>query len=275
MKFISLFNDFLFDSNIYESYKSINEVKNLSNFLLKKIALTIYNEYFYLESDVMVIDNLFNDINIKDYPELKEFILSNFIKNIKIYFDKKVINKGGYDETDKTIILHLLSTEIMDKVKPFNKKDESGIYFSIKNDTMIHELQHAYDDYLSDGKFIGKSHQKDIEMRKSIKYLSDEYLKTHLNLTHEINARITVAIYNISFYHEDYREIPDSEDSAYIVYKIKPFEYVKKKFMEKYDGWHHLSDKNKQKILNKLGKYYIELKSYIKDWNDENRIQKF
>lgn len=243
---------------------------------MKYISRNIYEDYLHLESNNIIISNIFENINIMEFPELKDFIDSNFIKNIIIFFDKKVIEKAGYDQYNKNIILHLKSKDVIDKVKPF-KKDESDLYFSLKlYDSLSHEIQHAYDDFKSKGKFIGKKHENDIARRK-MGIFDKDYLKQYFNLNHEINARITVAIINTVFYDKDYEETPLSEEdgSCYIIYNIRPFNIIKNNFIKNFDGWNLLSEKNKQNILHRLGKYYIEVIDYIKELNNKKEITYF
>lgn len=260
-----------------ESLKSIKEISKLSNLILHIITYRLYDEFHHLESNKMVISDIFSDIDISSFTELKDFISSEFVENIVLQFDRKTLNKGAYDNDSRSIIIYLSSKTIIDKTRQF-KKDKSDMYFSLSKieNTLQHELQHAYDDFRSGGEFLDKGHHRDIELRGS-ELDQVDYLKQHLNLKHEINPRITTAINNTSFYEKDYEETPtsDVDGSTYVVYNILPFEKVKKDFIDKYDGWNHLSDTNRKRILHKLGKYYIDTESSLKEMNDKREMYYF
>jgi hypothetical protein len=260
-----------------ESLVSIKEISKLSKLILHITTLRLYDEFHHLESDKMVVSNIFSVIDLSPFTELRDFISSEFVNNIVLQFDRKTLNKAVYDIDSKSIIIYLSSKTIIDKTRQF-KKDESDMYFSLSKieNTLQHELQHAYDDFRSGGKFLDKEHHRDIELRGS-DLDPVVYLKQHLNLRHEITPRITTALNNTSFYKKDYEETPtsDMDGSVYVVYKILPFEKVKKDFIDKYDGWNHLSDTNRKSILHKLGKYYIDTESSLKEMNDKREMQYF
>jgi hypothetical protein len=164
---------------LFETYKSQKEIELLSKKILNKFA-------FYIDktSVINTVDDIeyvyLGDIE-NDFSELNIFIKDN--KNFPIlFYDKKesvdilgIDTKGVYNTKEKYIILvenkNLISSlnlikndenSYMDKIMRY-ENILSNYYMS----TIIHELQHAFDDWRSDGKYSSnKTYNKYFDDKK-------------------------------------------------------------------------------------------------------------
>lgn len=259
-----------------ETFKSINELDKLSNDLYKLIISELYNKQSYKIS----IIKPFNKVNIDNYTEIKEFILSDFLKELTTSYNKNT--RAYYDHINKKINISLLKKGDLNNIQ-----DLHFTHYNILS-SLLHELHHVYDDYRSNGYTTSnKEHKKDVKERERInlssqlgKDVSDDihkHLKYHLNLRHEKDARFTEAITKVSFYDKDYEETltSDIDGNVIVRYFMKDFKDVKKDFINRYDSFNYLNNKNKKDIINKLGKYYIEMIGIVKAKDVQREIENF
>lgn len=114
--------------------------------------------------------------------------------------------------------------------------------------TLLHELQHAYDHYRSEGKFNKVDPEKSEKLDQAFKTdqkLGQERLnqlyKDYMNLPHEVWARFSQAI--------------DALESKNMI-QGQDFNKVKEEFEKVMDGYKDLKDKMKKRILKTLYKYW-------------------
>lgn len=110
-------------------------------------------------------------------------------------------------------------------------------------DIIVHELQHAYDDFRTDGKFV--RHKKTQDFFKMIQNRTDKDLKNkeeyikYLNLPHELWGRFAQTVSN--FNENDW-----SED----------FILILKGFRNGFEGYEYLNDKDKKRLIKALYKLH-------------------
>lgn len=198
--------------------------------------------------------------------ELSEFLDKKILTiNIKVK-DNEDGTRGsfypGLNEIDIFISEDVLK-DLSYKKRESNKFTPTDIYMSIYNkiySTLLHELQHAYDNYRSNGKAL--SYEDNEKMRhlqdKSIEKLSDEekellnrYSKRYLNSQHEINARFTQAIKDIFFI-----ELIDFNEDGSLEQKMYPLHKVIKEFKSKFYGYRFLPEKAKKKLIRKVSQFW-------------------
>jgi len=214
--------------------------------------------------------------------ELQEIILSsNYTKysnNIKkfsttggvsIYFMTIASSDSGLyfnntktsdntSEKDNKIYINLNDENYINRVKSYAidadehtsaEYEKILVYllnYSLKR-TIIHELQHAYDDFISNGKYATDKRSKNYYANANNKHnsfdpkskISDEQYKIYYNLPHEYWARFSEALANM-----DVR--PDLDD----------FNATLNDFKRGFDGYETLLPNAKKRILNSLYKYY-------------------
>ncbi|MFW6219892.1 MAG: hypothetical protein ACOC33_03550 [bacterium] len=267
---------------LFETYKSIDEIKKLATRIIDKIAEENYEYYNEKGKFNFLYGTYLKSIDSSKFDDLKEFI-ENANISITVQPKKNDSHKGDYgtypdgkynprDERDITIYVDygLLEERINEKLKERNnnmtQSDLFNILFYSLYTTLIHELQHAYDDYRSGGKALQtKEFKKYIQDKTRDKINSDlESAKKYLNLPHEIWARFTQAVDRISFYEADYEK-----DKYGFQFKMVPLKKLAKDFARKFDGFSILSDKMKRKLINKIVQFWHYEKEKLPALNKE------
>lgn len=281
---------------IDETYTSIQEVKKLGNELLKNVAL---NNLEIIKKDgqfkYLYGLHLKNVNNIMDYKDLRGFI--NRL-NVYISFVPKdgSGDKGEYSvikyktkekfkhQDEREINIYYDYNYIKDKIEDklqikgdnFTDHDLYLILYNEMYSTIIHELQHAYDDYRSRGmsyntkefnkyrekymsQIANNFHQKTID--------NYEHLKDYYNLPHEIWARFTQTIHDIKFMDLDFPE--DENGNMYMKYNMYPIKDIVKKFTNKFNGYSVLTDKMKRKLINKVVQFWHYEQERLPELNDK------
>jgi hypothetical protein len=205
---------------IKEGYKEINELSLLADIVIKKIA----------EQNIEKIKNYFiNKKEFNDFPSLdmsydiigsdREFVNKFII--IKPFIDKFL--KTDYDITFKFKLTEDIGGDFNRKLKNslinitfskeyffkildmFNNTRDFSVnkfYIILKElikNIVIHELQHAYDDFRSKKKYDTDKRSKNyyekykeyFENKDENKKMTPEQYKEYLNLPHEYWARFT------------------------------------------------------------------------------------
>lgn len=283
----------------FESYKSQNELSLLSEKIIDMISIKTNIKYgsdsklYDLESVKLM------DINYNEFSEIKKFIID--------FRDMPVIvtdNKGveGYDLGGKNGVYlyngknrYIFINKLEEVIKGVNNgadligsvyKDKveliEGKLNSLCKSTMIHELQHAFDDWRSKGKALKEPNEyindkirdrelssKDISKLKEeeLDFISKHY-KDYLNLKHEVDARFTSAINDISFYDLDFDESIDKNKNVYV---MNSFDKVKSDFKYKMGDYRFLNHKDRWRVLRKLGQFYEMEKDFVKKINSEQK----
>lgn len=258
------------------------EWSKLNNTIFEKFAGTTVS---------WVVDDKETNSN-KKFDELSKFIENT---SVSIRFKEKERDTKGHLSYTKDIN-HLMTITLFYEKNIFNKlkvgKREAlrlsdtytykDLYFNIFHsfyDTLLHELQHAYDLYRSKGRAFDSQMKKDdykdrwskrddIIRKKKTEELKEEEIeflnklsKEYLNFPHEINARFTQAVKETHFSEIDFKE--DEDGDLYSVEFMKPIREVVEKFKKQFYGWRHLSDKNKKRLIRKVSQFWHLYKEEI------------
>lgn len=262
---------------LFETFSSQKALEDLTEKILSYIAHKTFksnkgNKISYFQEATLgnfvtvADDEMINFIN--DYYSLRIIIIDQDNINIKL-------SQGQYIKTGDNE-QYIFLKECPYSIKKYNeyleeKKDDSNllIYYLPSSlryyySPLLHELQHVYDDWRSKGKYVD-TRDTDVD-RIDFSSIEDgtateeervkigQNYKKYLNLKHEVDARFTQAINKITFYYLDFdKSIEYNKD----YYEMKSFDDVKKQFNRNFHGYIHLSDKDKRRLLSKLGKFYI------------------
>ena len=186
--------------------------------------------------------------------------MRNFIENseIKFAFTTQMRSMGGYTDAHKTIYINLSARTFLKPLEEmglFKQEVASEKYKEmLKNamavglkKTILHELQHAYDHFISGGKYRTD--------KKSKKYytnlfknnipknaISDEI---YLSLPHEYWARFTETVADLNM-NDDFNTVLNN-------------------FKQTFDGFNTLNIHGKKRILNSLYKYFVLKKEKVSE----------
>jgi hypothetical protein len=262
--------------------KYISEVKKSKQhnvFILKndfdRICHISYNNYkkykkirineseFYLYNDI--IKN-----NISKFTIINEFIkhLSKNQNDIKFLIDSRINNKvNGYYNSNKNLITIYNTTKIKSLIGDYLKTNEINkpiptpqqykifkLYAEdILKPTITHELQHAYDDFKSDGKYITDKKSKNYykNLMFSVNEPNEKLYKEYLNLPHEYWARFSQFISVYRYYIKSrfvkqnfYTLLNSFKTSPIIQYNYIEEDSDKKRLIKALYKYWHLTHKN-------------------------------
>lgn len=224
--FIS-YNSYKKENALNETYESLTEILNLVNNLNN--ILKINNVYF--------LEKLINKNN--NYPILKNFIDSKV--GIVILPQERNPNVAGL--FFKPNEYYKLAGDNIELLNTLKTKFLGGIIIilSPNKNVLVHEIQHAYDYYISKGKYINKKTHDVIRSTKDYKNSNKYY-----NMPHELNAYYTQVISEINFFEENK--------------KIKDLKVLFKEFVDLYPEYERLTSKNKKILARKFSQYYYKIK---------------
>ena len=259
-----------------KTFESVSSQKSLS-----KLSLDILNE---ISDDIC--DTLFKLLELPNHEGLHKFALpffnmkhfkkieeyddnfKIFIKGLKqvLFFNKRDYPNGKYDNIggqyypNKRQIAIFYTSEITSEIynigHRYGKTDISKnlIFNKLKSNfhiTLLHELQHAYDDFLSNSKSLynkqmSKRVDSSIPNHNIINY--NKYLK----FTHEINSRFAEAVDNITMYNSN-----EGDDGDGVEFKISFDKYLNK-FKKNFHGWDIMKDSVKKRLTIRLHQMWSE-----------------
>jgi hypothetical protein len=293
---------------LYESYNSQKDLESLVDTIFEFMSEDLYtkhkNKYYAVQVPSIQLDT----INTRHYPTLIPFMESygklivmiandsdidgyNFENSLGVYYC--IENEIDNSEIDRYIFIkennhtieyvneYLLRKKPKDEILALIKYSLTNIY----SKTLLHELQHAFDDFRSDGKAfnIRKDSKED---RIRLEYLNNKdgnelkeeervfigkkYLE-YSNSKHEVDARFTSTVYNTNFYIWDFdKSIKEEKD----VLSMVDFKEAYRSFKSNITNYRHLSEEEKKRLGQKFGKFYELEKDFIKMKNDEAVIWK-
>lgn len=273
-----------------EAYEDIEELKRLSNDILITVARENLDR-FKEKNRFTFFQGLYLRSILEKFPDNYKK-LYDFLKNTNIYVyfltDDKCSKGGTYQTYDKEyrssdergITLYMkcdIAKEFDDLVKEQGEKLNSTdlyskMYYKFQS-ILLHELQHAFDDFRSKGKtYQTKDYQKykekyEKEAMQDVAYDVNQ-AKSYLNLPHEIWARFSQAVDKIRFYSVDFIE---NGDNILLKFDMKPMENVLKNFISEFNGWKILNDSMKKKLSNKVIQFWHFEKDKIKKKNQEEQ----
>jgi hypothetical protein len=287
---------------LFETYKSQKELEKLASEIIKALASKSLNMSIDWRMVTHYAQMTLDEIDRKNYQELSEFIY--FFGDLVIKFDKHYDVDNTYTDsvTNAYYKRYLNERSISEIVLIINPESDKELKYELEDEDyiddenylthvfysefhkhyyspLIHELQHAYDDYRSGGKALNKKMKYKDDEKKEREILSDtdyndlkeeekEFIRKrfidYVNLPHEIDARFTQTINDIKFY-EGYVE------NGEIELRIKDFDLILLKFKMNFENYYDLSDKDNRRLMKRLGKFYELEKEFIKMKNAENK----
>lgn len=263
---------------IQEDVEEIREIGLFSDDILK--TFLDWNENLVLQvltnpQSVNIQYPVLNLINVADqygskYNKIKSFLYRHPIH--MVFHLVRDNSSGEYVPSKKIIVIHvgmnfisqlsavlrrMTSGMTVDQFKSIDKTEVNKYVIELFDrgigEIITHELQHAFDDYKSGGKFsTDKESNKYYNKIKSLKSDEEEHAfrienyKTYLNLHHEVWARLSQTLKRI----RQFLEINPDVDFKEV------FDLFKDTFYE-YDS---LNPENKKRILKVLFKFYEETK---------------
>lgn len=262
-----------------ETYKSVNEIKNLANDILIKTAERNFTKYNSDRSFRYIYGINVNEMDSNQYDEIKNYVTES---NVQIYFQPKddnssnkadygniIINKGEkYEPKDeRDINLYYDYNRFKEKIDEILKEHVLGrsdlyskLYYEFHT-SLVHELQHSYDDYRSSGmayntpenlKYRKQYYQK-MENNIARSQISDmESYKKYLNLPHEIWARFSQAMIKVRFYTWDL----DKSNDKQIVYTMHPLNQVLRDFRYEFSNFKVLSPEMQKRLYRKVSQFW-------------------
>jgi hypothetical protein len=261
-------------NEINETYSSIKDIKNLANDIFKEACIQTQKR-FSKDSNINTISSvILGEINIEKYKDdkIKDFIDNAFIEIIfkeKENDDDKshyeTIEEVNYNLSRKRhIIIYYNKNFFKDRIKKLSTENitENSFYlnfFSLELiQKLIHEIQHAFDDFRSNHKFFltkksdkyFKKYGRDDMFNDSDDDNEIKHFKEYLNLPHEISARFTQTINDMHFSTFDW------DEKGNMIYIMYPLENVIRDFKLRIKGFHNFPEKTKRKLISKLSQYW-------------------
>lgn len=244
-QFIS-YNKYKKDIVLNETYESYVELKELS----KDIVSTYRNKEIY--SDVVYLLSLFKK---REYKVLKDFLNANVGIIYCSPHAKRLSPAGMFSRPDEYEDIVSIFNMSENDIKFLKKKYSDGIII-VKNQrmgtgTIIHELQHAYDNYRSRGKMLSTKYgskfvNKMGMARRGKKFENSNLLKSYYRTSHEQSSYFVQAIDNINFF--------DQYNS------LRNIKNVYEDFVEEFQGYRFLEPKDRKILTRKFSQYYYKLK---------------
>jgi hypothetical protein len=291
---------------LYESFQSQKDLEHLAHTLLNFIAESTVQK---LESNIHKIRDFesvfFKQLNPDAFGSLSQFIKD--FNNIEIHiitekeFREYSIGIGCYlrtkneDGTNHQRMILIVednyalqkANEYVEKWNYDNTEDvvqqiTERLWATYKT-TLIHELQHAHDDWRSNGKYDHtprehRANQAEYEklaakklddLKEEEREFHDNHYIEYLNLGYEVDARFTAAVANINFAEWD---IDKSFEINKDVYVLKPFSEVLRQFKSNFQPpFVVLQEDQKKRVLRKLGQFYELERDFIAKKNTDSK----
>lgn len=255
---------------IDETYKSVNEIHELAGDIIMKSAEQ--NAENYNKNKAF---DYFYGINLKIIDSTKYDEIASFVKdtNLNIFFvpydNNKLGVKGSYSyyredmydpksEKDITIYydFYSLRDDINSYINEWGEITTRDLYIKVYDkikSSLIHELQHAFDDYRSKNKIYQTIENRNYMLNqiKNAQVKDFKTVKQYLNLPHEIWARFSDTVNQIYFYGFDI--IEEKNELLFFMY---PMHKVIKDFGRNFSGYRLLSEKMKRKLIRKIAQFW-------------------
>ena len=284
---------------INETYRSVQELKKLTDDILYEVASKNYPDYQRNNTFGYIYGIHLGDMDATRYREIGDFVENH---NVQVYFipykksdvDINTKTKGTYllpSVTNKKdyktgfgreINVYYNYNEMKNAVdnmlkekdaegKNFNVTDIYSKFSSRLHMTLLHELQHAYDEYRSKGMAFQSKQSLSFEKKYPQKAATDTKMeelaelnkfKSYSNLPHEIWARFTQAVTKVSFFDVD---MDISEN--YFIYKMNPLHSVAKKFTTYFENWRLLPEKMKWTLIKRVSQFWHHEQERMKEKN--------
>lgn len=287
---------------IEEDYKSNAEIKELANQTLLELAKANY-DYVERQSNLaeyqdgiklflaVTLNAVYHE-NPDKFPLLREFLLkSNVIVNVRPEKDTHtkgdyVANEDGDYRFGKLRYINLYFDESFSKKMAFDsrKTTDAGdkvnyhdLYFPMFNtfnSTLMHELQHAYDDFRTNSKIFKTKQTADYRNKyffagQEINFNPEKETEKHnayLIQPHEIWARFTQAIHDAKFYKVDFK-------GDTIQYTMFPIEQAIHSFISHMKGFELLDKETQRRLIRKTAQFWHEDNEKVKEKNKKRAVK--
>jgi len=247
-----------------ESIESQKEIEKLSEFCIERLAKVTYNRinrdargdidllWDYVESKgglgfTITQENIIGAFRSKFLQPFFDY-LEEFIEqfSIKVIWGTDLPRKntwGMYSSEKKRISLYIhdekVIQEILDTYTRLNDSKRiiskiQGIYERRILSTLVHELTHAYDDFVSSGEYMPKDY---VDPQSGGDW--GEYAKQNM----EVNARYSQATYKL--------------DEMEIRY-TSTFEAVVDEFKRRFEGWGNIGKDQQKRLIKRLYEWYMQ-----------------
>lgn len=221
--------------------------------------------------------DIYFDVSAKESVDLSNYkILYDFLREtyISIEFSEKINARGQFQDSPGSFKYYKITLRlnerskknierVIDDFEGGNENDmKTSIYFATNEftSTLLHELQHAYDCWRSEGNFAnhqrkdsyqaGQRRTEKIQSKPKITRPEYEQLanqqRQYLRLPHEVNARFTQAIADIRIFEldDDFRKV------------LKKWEDYYYDFRTTFMGYAEMSNGIKKNLVRRLAKVY-------------------
>jgi hypothetical protein len=260
--FIS-YNQYKNNLVLNETYESYVELK-----ILAKEIVDGYKRDFDIKGTRGIFRSSFKRDKIY---HLNKFVKHNY-KVIKDFVNSKLGVLYAYELPEMSVNgMYLRSANNYEDYTILEKNFDSeyliknfpdGVIAMIKKlneETVIHELQHAYDDFRAQGKLLntklGRRLEKQNDTINQIKdekqrkeFYNKQYLNTYYRTPHEMSGYFVKVLDKMNFFTD--------ESEMY----LRDFKDLYEEFIENFQGYERLTPKDKKMLARKFSQYYYKLK---------------
>lgn len=276
---------------LFETYTSQKQLEKICDQIIEKMADKT-DDYFKGKPVNQIMSIKLGEIDNND-EDMKYFIEECEDMLIAIVTPESVTNynfteKGMY-RTTKSGSFVIFIQEIYSNIIKINeypktlyKTRKDAIISYVSKDyksTLLHEILHAFDDFRSHGKALDMRKSKFYNNVNKFKTLSQKENKTeeekelllmfdkdYLNVRFEVDARLSQALYKINFFNLDL-DLSLEYNKDY--YKMRDFKDVLRDFKSNMNAFYALDEKQKKRVLTKLGSFYEKEKDLVVKLNKE------
>lgn len=231
---------------ILETFESYNDISILGKRIIEFLSKEINNEKNILEQ--IVGEYKINDVvKVNDLKSLENLFENNhIILTIRITHDDMVSGRAEMQGNRYYIDINLNSKSH----HAINKYPSNSIHFLIR-DVFLHEFQHIFDFYRSNGKSGDKASYDvdkllDSDLGEYKKYIRDDM---------EVSAKMVEVLSSIGFFTfgDDFNLVP------------RELREVLEEFKKRFRGFDLLKEKQKKSLLSKISQYYHKKIDKYKD----------
>lgn len=270
-----------------ENIETHSELQNLADTLFMTTIRYFVSKTIDSGKSLSVSDrilDMFSKINKNRYKNLNSF-LNEYTLGFR--YSGKLNSLGDFvahSETSGDIIVRYNLTNLQKPIEEIvlpilksGKQINQEMYNNMCNQlhgrlydrkvlsTILHELQHAYDSWRSQGMFMASKRGFDYDKKYSNdSSVTDKQRDDYDKLEYEINARFTQAIKEIQFYVVNYNMDPNKPKG---LLTPLPFNVIKNKFEEVFGGYEKMTPNFKKRLIKRLAKYYDQVLDKISNHN--------
>lgn len=235
---------------LFETYESQNEIEEFVDDVIEGISESILN--VIQKGHEEVIQKPIRDFNSDKYTELSEYLNETDGYVAVLPLESKGDEKrkiGVFIKETGDIIIKFPFDEILENIDADELTignieaffhDDSLIGISPR-ETLIHEVQHAFDNWRSKGKAF--------QSKQALKYQESPNKSdtAYLRLPHELSSRFTEAISKI--------------DSG----KLIPMTYFLEDFKKNFIGWDEMTPNIQKRLIRRASNFWQSKKENVKE----------